>query len=266
MKNTPDKWKIFENTHEAIIDQDTFDIVQKIRSNHRTRTNMGEMPLLSGLVYCADCGSKMYQVRGNGWSYDKHYMVCASYRKKSKNICSSHQIKNVVLEKLILQRINEMIELIHNSEDEFIEMVTKQSKENANKQLKDAKKEYETSMSRIAKLDSLIQKLYEDNVEGKISDERFMKLTHTYELEQQQLNVKVSELKNYLDNESNKKVNIDRFVNVVKKYTHIEKLDCEILREFVSKVLVHKAEIINGKRTQRIDIIFNGLEGIQLNK
>ena len=227
---------------------------------------MGEMPLLSGLVYCADCGSKLYQVRGNGWNYSKHYMVCASYRKKSKNICSSHQIKNVILEKVILQRINEMIKLVHNFEDEFIEMVTKQSKDNANKQLKEAKKEYETSMSRTAKLDSLIQKLYEDNVEGKISDERFMKLMQTYELEQQQLNAKVSELKNYLDNESNKKVNIDRFVNVVKKYTHIEKLDCEILREFVSKVLVHKTEIINGEKAQRIDIIFNGLEGIELNQ
>lgn len=266
MKNTPDKWRIFENTHEAIIDQDTFDIVQKIRSNHRTRTSMGEMPLLSGLVYCADCGSKLYQVRGNGWSYDKHYMVCASYRKKSKNICSSHQIKNVVLEKLILQRINEMIELVHDSEDEFIEMVTKQSKENANKQLKEARKEYETSKSRISKLDSLIQKLYEDNVEGKISDERFMKLMQTYELEQQQLNTRVSELKNYLDTENNKKVSVDRFINVVKKYTHIEKLDCEILREFVSKVLVHKTEIINGEKAQRIDIIFNGLEGIELNQ
>ena len=121
-------------------------------------------------------------------------------------------------------------------------------------------------MSRIAKLDSLIQKLYEDNVEGKISDERFMKLTQTYELEQQQLNAKVYELKNYLDTENNKKISVDRFINVVKKYTHIEKLDCEILREFVSKVLVHKAEIINGKRTQRIDIIFNGLEGIILNQ
>ena len=121
-------------------------------------------------------------------------------------------------------------------------------------------------MSRIAKLDSLIQKLYEDNVEGKISDERFVKLMQTYELEQQQLNAKVSELKNYLDNENNKKVSADRFINVVKKYTHIEKLDCEILREFVSKVLVHKTEIINGEKTQRIDIIFNGLEGIELNQ
>lgn len=264
--NPPEKWKVFENTHEAIIDKETFDIVQHIRENHRTRTNLGEMPLLSGMVYCADCGAKLYQVRGNGWTYDKHYMVCASYRKKSKQTCSSHQIRNIVLEKLILQRINDMINLVHNSESEFVELVTKQTKENTNRKLKEAKKEYEIAMARINKLDSIIQHLYEDNIEGKISDDRFSKLSVNYEIEQADLTSKIKDLDIYINEETNKLVNVESFVTAVKKYTHIETLDCEVLRELVSKVLVYKVEKIDGKRQQRIDVIFNGLEGIKLDK
>lgn len=187
-------------------------------------------------------------------------------RKKSKQTCSSHQIRNIVLEKLILQRINDMINLVHNSESEFVELVTKQTKENTNRKLKEAKKEYEIAMARINKLDSIIQHLYEDNIEGKISDDRFSKLSVNYEIEQADLTSKIKDLDIYINEETNKLVNVESFVTAVKKYTHIETLDCEVLRELVSKVFVYKVEKIDGKRQQRIDVIFNGLEGIKLDK
>ncbi len=192
IENDPSEWKVFENRNEPIIDKDTFDTVQQIIKNTRRVVNrLGEMPLLSGMVYCADCGAKLYQVRGKGWTRDKEYMVCASYRKKSKQTCSSHQIRNVVLEQLILKKIQDVVNLVFESENEFIEMVTRQTKENANRKLKEAKKEYETAKARISKLDDIIQHLYEDKLSGTLSEDRFIKLSSTYENEQSELTARI---------------------------------------------------------------------------
>lgn len=105
IKNDPSEWQIFKNTHEAIIDEDTFQTVKRIRDCRRRPTPLGEMPVLSGMVFCADCGSKLYQVRGKGWSHDKEYMVCANYRKRGKHTCTSHQIRNVDIENVLLYMI-----------------------------------------------------------------------------------------------------------------------------------------------------------------
>jgi site-specific DNA recombinase len=119
LKTDPSEWQIFENTHEAIIDQDTFDIVQRIRDGRRRWTPMGEMPILSGMLFCADCGAKLYQVRGRGWEHDKEYFVCATYRKV-KGGCSSHQIRNVVVEELLLDGIRQITAFARAHEDEFV--------------------------------------------------------------------------------------------------------------------------------------------------
>lgn len=191
LRNDPSKWQIFENTHEAIIDKQTFDIVQQIRDGRRRRTPMGEMPILSGMVYCADCGAKMYQVRANGWTHDKEHLVCATYRKKGKHLCPSHQIRNVVIEEILLAQLKEVTAYAREHESEFVEMITQSSAKAADREIRESKKEYEQAKARISKLDILIQRLYEDNVEGKISDERFMKMTATYEAEQKQLESRV---------------------------------------------------------------------------
>lgn len=255
-QNNPEKWLIFENTHEAIIDQDTFDAVQRIRAGRRRRTPMGEMPVLSGIVCCADCGAKMYQVRCSTMK-QKEYLVCASYRKKSKRTCSSHQIKNEVLEQLILADIQRIISFVKENETEFIEMVSNKSKQDSDKLLKSSRKELETAKERIDKLDNIIIHLYEDNVEGKISDDRFKKLTDAYETEQASLTERIKTLEATINTTNEEFTNIESFIKLVKKYTHIEKLDCEILRTFVDKVLVYQAEKIDGKKVQKIKIIYN---------
>lgn len=255
-QNSSDKWLVFENTHEAIIDQDTFDAVQKIRAGRRRRTPMGEMPVLSGMVYCADCGAKMYQVRCSTMK-QKEYLVCASYRKKSKRTCSSHQIKNEVLEKLILADIQRITSFVKENEKEFIEMVSNKSKQDSDKLLKTSRKELETAKERIDKLDNIIIHLYEDNVEGKISDDRFKKLTDAYEAEQASLTERIKVLEATINTTNEEFTNIESFIKLVKKYTSIEKLDCEILRTFVDKVLVYQAEKIDGKKVQKIKIIYN---------
>ena len=256
MKNDPSEWMIFKNTHEAIIEESVFEVVQRIRDGRRRLTPMGEMPLLSGMMFCADCGNKMYQVRGRGWEHEKEYFVCATYRK-IKGGCSSHQIRNAVVEELLLDGIRRVTAFARDCEDEFVEMVTKKTRSELDKSMRDSRRELEQAQARIAKLDEIIQRLYEDNIEGKISDERFTKMTANYEAEQQTLEKRVTELKSIMTEEKESALNVDHFLSLVRKYTDIKELTAEIIREFVEKIYVYKAERIDGRRVQRIKIVWN---------
>ena len=256
MKNDPSEWMIFKNTHEAIIEESVFEVVQRIRDGRRRLTPMGEMPILSGMMFCADCGNKLYQVRGRGWEHEKEYFVCATYRK-IKGGCSSHQIRNVVVEELLLDGIRKVTAFARNYEQEFVELVTKKTRTELDKSLRDCKRELEQSQARIKKLDEIIQKLYEDNIEGKISDERFAKMSANYEAEQHTLENRVAELQTIMTEEKESALNVDHFLSLVRKYTDIKELTAEIIREFVEKIYVYKAERIDGKRVQRIKIVWN---------
>ncbi|WP_194087093.1 DUF4368 domain-containing protein [Acetivibrio mesophilus] len=256
MKNDPSEWMIFKNTHEAIIEESVFEVVQRIRDGRRRLTPMGEMPLLSGMMFCADCGNKLYQVRGRGWEHEKEYFVCATYRK-IKGGCSSHQIRNVVVEELLLDGIRRVTAFARNFEEEFVEMVTKKTRSELDKSMRDSKRELEQAQARIAKLDEIIQRLYEDNIGGKISDERFAKMTANYEAEQQALEKRVTELKSIMTEDKESTLNVDHFLSLVRKYTDIKELTAEIIREFVEKIYVYKAECIDGRRVQRIKIVWN---------
>jgi site-specific DNA recombinase len=256
MKNDPSEWMIFKNTHEAIIEESVFEVVQRIRDGRRRLTPMGEMPLISGMIFCADCGNKMYQVRGRGWEHEKEYFVCATYRKV-KGGCSSHQIRNVVVEELLLDGIRRVTAFARNFEEEFVEMVTKKTRSELDKSMRDSRRELEQAQARIAKLDEIIQRLYEDNIEGKISDERFTKMTANYEAEQQTLEKRVTELKSIMTEEKESALNVNHFLSLVRKYTDINELTAEVIREFVEKIFVYKAERIDGRRVQRIKIVWN---------
>ena len=255
LKNDPAQWQIFENTHEAIIDRETFDIVQRIRDGRRRVTPMGEMPILSGMVFCADCGKKLYQVRGRNLP-QKEYMVCSTYRK-IKGGCSSHQIRNEVLERLLLDGIQTVTAYAREHEADFVELITQKSQTELDKSLRDGKRELEQAQARIRKLDDIIQRLYEDNLEGKVSDERFARMTANYEEEQKGLESRVAELKKLLAAEKDRSVNVDHFLTLVRKYTDVQELTAEIVREFVEKVYVYQAERIDGQKVQRIRIVWN---------
>ena len=261
MWNDPSEWQIFENTHEAIIDEETFRIVQRIRDGKRKVTRMGEMPILSGMLFCADCGKKLYQVRGASLK-QKEYMVCSTYRKV-KGGCSSHQIQNEVIESLLLDGIRSITAFAREHEAEFVELVTKKCRADVDKTLRESKRELEQSQARIKKLDEIIQRLYEDNIEGKISDERFAKMSKNYEAEQITLESRASELKAIMNTEKENSLNADRFLKLVRKHTDIKELTAEILREFVEKVYVYQSERINGKKVQRIKIIYNCIGDFQ---
>ena len=256
LKNDPDNWQIFEGTHEAIIDSETFAIVQRLREGRRRVTPMGEMPILSGMLFCADCGAKLYQVRHRGWTHDKEHFVCATYRKV-KGGCSSHQIRNVVVEELLLDGIRNITAFARDHEDEFVQMVTNKTRAEVNRSLRDDKRELEQAQVRAGKLDDIIQRLYEDNLDGKISDERFAKMTASYEEEQKTLEFRIRELKATIGTVTENASNVDAFLKLVRRYTDIQELTAEIIREFVEKIYVYKAERIDGKRVQRIKIVWN---------
>ena len=248
--NDPSEWAVFEGTHEAIIDQETFDIVQRIRDGRRRLTPMGEMPVLSGMLFCADCGAKLYQVRARGWTHEQEHFVCATYRK-IKGGCTSHLIHNVQVEEILLHEIRRVTAYAREHEDEFVQMVTKQNEKELNRQLRDSHKELEQAMARIAKLDTIVQRLYEDNLDGKISDERFSRMSATYEAEQSQLEQRVTELQEFVDAAKEQRLNVDSFIKLVKTYTEIPELIAELIRSFVEKIEVFQPEKVPGTRTKK---------------
>lgn len=163
----------------------------------------------------------------------------------------------MVVEELLLDGIRRVTAFARDHEDEFVEMVTKKTRIELDRSMRDGKRELEQSQARISKLDEIIQRLYEDNIEGKISDERFAKMTANYEPEQHTLESRVAELKSVMNSEKESALGVDHFLGLVRKYTDIQELTAEILREFVEKVYVYKAERIEGRRVQRIKIVYN---------
>lgn len=217
---------------------------------------MGEMPALSGMVFCADCGAKMYQVRGRSLPQSE-YMVCATYRKKGKDICSSHQIRNSVIEKYLLAGIREITGYAQANEDEFVEMIMKKSGAEVDRSLRDGKRELKQSQERISKPDEIIRRLCKDNIEGKISDERFVKMPENYEAEQKTLECRVTELRGMIASRQESSVNVDRFLSLVRRYTYITEPTPEIIREFVERIEIFKPERINGHKVQKMRIVWN---------
>ncbi|MBQ7643621.1 MAG: DUF4368 domain-containing protein, partial [Spirochaetales bacterium] len=245
-----------ENTHEAIVDKETFDIVQRIRDGRRRVTPMGEMPALSGMLFCADCGAKLYQVRHRGWSHEQELFVCATYRK-IKGGCTSHQIHNVQVEEILLHEIREITAFAREREDEFVQLVTKKSETELNRQLRESRRELDQARQRITRLDSIVKNLYEDNIEGKISDERSKRLSETYDEEQSQLEKRASELQDYIDSSKEQRLNVDSFLALVKRSLEISELTPEIIRSFVEKIEVFQPEKVPGTRTKRQRILIH---------
>lgn len=254
--NSPDQWKVFEGTHEAIIDKETFEIVQKIRAGKRRPTRMGEMPMFSGLLYCADCGSKMTFHREVSQAVDKHHYVCGNYRGNTSN-CTMHYIRNVVVERIVLENLKEVIRYVSDYEDDFVRMIMDADVKQKSRELAQQKRRLAEIQKRIGELDTIFQRIYEDNIIGKLSDERFMKMSKGYEDEQHTLQAEADIIQNELQQEEKKSVDVKRFLDVVKKYTDLTELTPEILHEFVDRIIVHAPDKSSGRRLQEIEIIYN---------
>ena len=235
--NDPADWVIFEITQEPIIEESVFLIVQKIRQGRRRPTKMGDMGMFSGLLFCADCGGKMYLCRANHFKPEQEYYLCSTYRK-DRTLCSTHSIRRVVLEEIVLRNLREAIQYVTQYEDDFVQRAADQSLRERDKELAQKKDTLAQSQKRIAELDVIIKRLYEDNISGKLSDERFIKLSRDYELEQTNLTNLVEHLRQEVKEQEKQKVNVRQFIAAVRKYTDMQQLDAYILREFVDKIYI----------------------------
>ena len=251
-----DEWVIFEDTHEAIIDRDTFDTVQKLREGVRRRVSIdGEMSIFSGLLYCADCGAKMYLNRHRG--SEKDAFNCASYRKEKERTCTSHYITLHAIEDIVLYDLQRVLGMAKGQETEFVSMLQEKNKKMTKSDLSEKAKECDEAEKRIAVLDRIIQNLYEDKVSGTLSEERFIKLSKNYESEQAELTDKVKFLKEELMAVQKETADINKFMRLIKRYTEITELNAEIVRTFIDKIYIHKGEKAQGGHRQTIEIIYN---------
>ena len=262
--NPPSKWIIIKNTHEAIIDQETFDIVQRLKEGRkRTNTSMGDMPVLSGMLYCADCGKKLYVCRTKSLKPEAYYYCCSTYRKRQGQ-CSSHQIRISIIDRIVFADLKRHIDFARKHEDEFLKLVSSESMSQINKLINSFNKELSASRARIEKLDSIIQSLYEDKLDGTISNERFKNMNENYEQEQTTLREKVLELEDKIKTYNEHSASTSNFMELVHKFTRIDELTHEVVREFIEKVIIHKAEKVNGRRRMKIDIFYNGIGKVDI--
>ena len=252
--NDPENWVIFENTQPPIIEESVFLIVQNIRKARRRPTKMGEMGMFSGLLYCAECGGKMYQCRATNFAENQKYFICSTYRK-GKDLCTTHSIKNVVLHEIVLRNLREAISYVSEHEAEFIQDAAESDMRDRDAEFVRKRETLAKADTRIAELDRIISRLYEDNVIGKLSDERFIKMSHDYELEQSNLKSMADVLRKDLKQQEQQKTNVKAFIAAVKKYTDLQELDAAVLRAFIDRIEV--SHIDKKSRTREITIVYN---------
>lgn len=253
--NPKEDWLIFENTHEAIITQQEFDLVQELRKNKRRPTKHEEVNPFSGICYCADCGKKLYLCRATTMTADQEHLKCGTYAK-DKNGCTIHFVRTIVLKEIILGELNKMVAFVKDNEDEFVQMAMDNSVQKQSSELSKSRKKLKESEKRIAELDRLFTRLYEDNVSGKISDERFSIMSAGYEDEQKKLRATVAELTDFIETAEQKSADVTAFISVVQKYERITELTPEIMHELIEKIVVHAPDKSSGHRIQQIDIYY----------
>jgi hypothetical protein len=255
---------VIENHHTAIIDRVTFDIVQKLRENRRRQTAVGECTPLSGLLRCADCDRKL-AIANNCAKYQ--YYVCSLYRNSNKhyrNDCSRPGIRREVAEEIALAKIREAVEFALADKVKFAEKVRKLSDRDTDKTIKKKAAELAKADRRIAELDRIIKRVYEDHIADKLSDERFEKMLADYETEQSELVAGSAEVRAEVEELRNKMADAKSFIELAERYREIPELTAEVARTFIERIVVHEAVLApntryngNQPRTQEIHVFLN---------
>ena len=258
IERPPEEWQIFKDTHPAIIDRETFALVQELRKHRRRPTKSGIVSPFSGLLYCADCGEKLYYSVTNNYKREQAYFFCSSYRKNSE-VCSAHYIREKVVEQIVLESMQRILLNVQAFEKEFARKQMDCYTEDKKKQLAAKHRELSRAKKRIAEIDTLIQKIYEDNASEKLSDERYATLSLSYEEEQKTLKAAVPELQSFLETETDKTESSQRFIQKVKQITELKVLTPELIHEFVDKIVVYAPRYLDGKRVQLLDIYYSGV-------
>ncbi len=255
-----DEWTIFENTHEAIIDQQTFDLVQKIRVNvRRYPDGWGEAAPLTGLLYCADCGGKMYVHRTNNGKRISQY-TCSQYSKVpvGKLCTTQHRINEDVVLSLVSEMLKAIAEYAKHDRAEFVRVVQEAQSSQQTAEVRKQRTRLATAKQRVSELEVLLCKIYEDNILGKLSDSRYATLDAQYEKEQTELTAEISALEKAIRSYEKHEKDADRFIALIDKYENFDKLTIAMLNEFIEKILVHERDRKGSiQTTQEVEIYFN---------
>jgi len=256
-RETPvEKQAIFYNTHPAIIEQEVFDKVQEIRQQRHRRTKTGKSSLFSGMVYCADCGAKMRYCTTNYFEKRQDHFVCANYRSNTGS-CSAHFIRAVVLEELVWMHMRTVISYVSRYEDHFRAVMEQKLRLSSEAAIRGHKKRLAQAEKRLGELDRLFIRIYEDNVAGRITDEKFSMMSKTYEDEQAQLKEEIQTLQKEIEVQERQIENLKQFIQRVRKYEDLDELTPYALRELVKAIYIEAPDKSSGKRHQGIRISYD---------
>lgn len=265
-RETPiEKQAVFYNTHPAIIEQEVFDKVQQIRKQRHRRTKTGKSSLFSGMVYCADCGAKMRYCTTNYFEKRQDHFVCANYRSNTGS-CSAHFIRAVVLEELVWMHMKAVIFYVTRYEKHFRTVMEQRLRMSSEEAIRGYKTQFAQAERRLAELDRLFIRIYEDNVSGRITDERFSMMSRTYEDEQTQLKVEIQSLQQEIEVQERQIENLEQFIQRVHKYEDLQELTPYALRELVKAIYIEAPDKSSGKRRQNIRISYDLVGFIPLNE
>ena len=266
LENDRENWVIFKDVHEPIIEWSVFEQVQQKRSKIRKRrTNDGEHNMFSGLLVCADCGSNLH-FHFNQGNPEIKYFNCSNYKGNRGSCTSTHYIRVDFLEQVVLVEIRRLTKFASFYEDEFLKAVIGHSQQAAETDRKLKEKELKVLIARDEELDGVFERIYEDNVSGKLSDDRFAKMSRRYEDEQRELAEKIKKLRSEIEKQSSQAMTTDMFISLVQKYTRARKLTPRMLNELVEKIEVYHAEKIDSVWEQRLRIHYNCVGEITIPK
>lgn len=266
LENDRENWVVFKDVHEPIIERSVFEQVQQKRGKIRKRrTNEGEHNMFSGLLVCADCGCNLH-FHFNQGNPEIKYFNCSNYKGNRGSCTSTHYVRVDFLEQVVLGEIRRLTKFASLYEDEFLKAVIGHSQQAAETDRKLKEKELKTLLARDEELDGLFERIYEDNVSGKLSDDRFAKMSRRYEDEQKELAEKIKKLRSEIEKQSSQAMTTDMFISLVRKYTRARKLTPRMLNELVEKIEVYNAEKIDGVWEQRLRIHYNCVGEITIPK
>ena len=262
--NDRENWVVFQDVHEAIIERAVYEQVQQKRGKIRKRrTNNGEHNMFSGLLVCADCGSNLH-FHFNQGNPEIKYFNCSNYKGNRGTCTSTHYVRVDFLEEVVLGEIRRLTKFVSLYEDEFVKAVIGHSQQAEQTDRKLKEKELRTLLARDEELDGLFERIYEDNVSGKLSDDRFAKMSRRYEDEQKELSEKIKKLRSEIEKQSSRSMTTDMFIGLVRKYTRARKLTPRMLNELIEKIEVFNAEKIDGVWEQRLRIHYNCVGTIEI--
>ena len=262
--NDRENWVVFQDVHEAIIERAVYEQVQQKRGKIRKRrTNNGEHNMFSGLLVCADCGSNLH-FHFNQGNPEIKYFNCSNYKGNRGTCTSTHYVRIDFLEEVVLGEIRRLTKFASLYEDEFVKAVIGHSQQAEQTDRKLKEKELKTLLARDEELDGLFERIYEDNVSGKLSNDRFAKMSRRYEDEQKELVEKIKKLRSEIEKQSSRSMTTDMFIGLVRKYTRARKLTPRMLNELIEKIEVFNAEKIDGVWEQRLRIHYNCVGTIEI--